>query len=76
MNPIRQSLHTAARYYAKQAHLAWVEAEAAYHAMFSAAVSGHQLSRRAAMNEYLTAYGQYSSHLNKAKRARGMMKCQ
>jgi hypothetical protein len=74
MRPIRQALHTAARYFAKQAHLAWAESEAEYHSMFKSAVTGKQLERRLAMNAYLDAFGKYRSHLYKAQRCRSMMK--
>jgi hypothetical protein len=74
MSHIRQALHNAARHYARQAHLAWIEAEKAHECMFHAAVTGKQLPRREAMNTYLTNYGQYRSHLNKANRTREMMK--
>jgi hypothetical protein len=73
MSVIRQALHNAARHYARQAHLSWVAADNASLRMFTFAVTGKQLERKLAMNAYLTNYGQYRSHLNKANRTREMM---
>jgi hypothetical protein len=74
MTHIRQALHTAARHYARQAHLAWIAADNASLRMFTFAVTGKAIERRLETIVYLNAYGQYRSHLNKAQRAREMMK--
>ena len=74
MNPIRTALHNAARHYAKQAHLAWINAHTASCHMFTYAVTGKGIERRLETVLYLNAYGQYKSHLNKAQRCREMMK--
>jgi len=74
MTPIRTSLHNAALHFAKQAHLAWIEADTASLRMFTYAVTGKQIELRLETVKYLNSYGQYRSHLLKAQRARQMMK--
>lgn len=74
MNPLRQALHTAARAFAKQAHLAWCEAEAFMHSAFKNAADGKQLERVLAETEYANYRAEYFKNLTKAKRIREMMK--
>lgn len=74
MNHIRQALHNAAREFAKQAHIAWCNAEIAHRRMFSYAVTGNHIERRLETIVWLNAHGQYRSHIKKEQRAREMMK--
>jgi hypothetical protein len=74
MNPIRQALHTAARYYASNAHRHWLEWQRAIDAEFSHAMSGHVVNRMQASNKRAESYAQYNNMLTMASRARGMMK--
>jgi hypothetical protein len=74
MNPIRQALHSAARYYASNAHRHWLDWQRAIDAEFKFAMSGHVVNRMQASHKRAESYAQYNNMITMAHRCREMMK--
>ena len=74
MTYIRQALHSATRSFVRSSHDCHAVALMHHETAFSAAVSGHQIPRKLALNRMLDAFGRAKSYQLKAHRAQGMMK--